>query len=255
MSELKIGLQFWTMRGHSRSREETLATLARIKDMGYRAIQVQPDRRSLSLAEYGQAARELGLAICASHVSYDWILKETDKVIQAHLDAGCPIIGIGEMPEQFWGSATGFAEFARSCNQAARTIKASGLQLIYHNHQFEFLKYGGKLGMDILREEFDPAVDFELDTYWAQTGGADPMQWIRKLGGRLPIVHFKDMALDEKWVQVFAPVGEGNMNWPAIIDACRDAGTTWCVVEQDTCRGSAFDCVASSLHYLQGLGL
>jgi sugar phosphate isomerase/epimerase len=109
--------------------------------------------------------------------------------------------------------------------------------------------------MEILIDKFNPAIDFELDTYWAQAGGADPAMWIRKLAGRVPIVHFKDMALNEKWQPVFAPVGEGNLNWPGILSACRDAGVDWCVVEQDTCEGDVFESVETSLKNLRGLGL
>lgn len=255
MPKMKLGLQMYTMRPHTRTAPDTEETLRRVAAMGYGAVQVQPDCCALKLSECGALARELGLAVCATHVSDRWILNDTDAVIRAHKDLGCDIVGIGEMPEQYWGSAEGFARFAREFRPAARELASAGLRLIYHNHHFEFIRYGGKVGMDILLEEFDPAMCIELDTYWAQAGGADPAAWVKKLAGRLPIVHFKDMALDERWKQVYAPVGEGNLNWPGIVAACREAQVEWCVVEQDECARSAFECVETSLRYLREMGV
>ncbi|MDP3178162.1 MAG: sugar phosphate isomerase/epimerase [Spirochaetaceae bacterium] len=255
MGTMRLGLQMYTMRPHTRTREETEATLKEVAAMGYRAVQVQPDCCPLALEEIGELARSCGLSICATHVSTDWIFQDTSAVIKAHKAIGCDCVGIGAMDERYADSGAGFVEFARRYNQAGRMIADHGQRLIYHNHQFEFRRYDGRLGMEILIDEFDPSISFELDTYWAQTGGADPTVWIRKLAGRLPVVHFKDMSLEEGNRQVFAPVGEGNMNWSGIIAACREAGVSWCVVEQDTCARSAFDCVRSSREYLNGLGL
>jgi sugar phosphate isomerase/epimerase len=251
LKEMKIGLQLYTMRNHTRTEEDAMETIRRISAMGYRAIQVQPDCCALSLEKTARFAGDLGMEVCATHVGYDWILQQTGEVIRVHREIGCNVIGIGEMPKRFWGSAEGFSSFAAGCGKAAREIRESGLHLVYHNHHFEFLKYGGKLGMDILLDGFDPAMDFELDTYWVQAGGADPMMWIRKLAGRLPVVHLKDMALNEKWAPVFAPVGEGNLNWRGILDACHESGVSWGVVEQDLCAGSEFDSVSASLAFLR----
>lgn len=252
-NQLVPGLQMFTLRDHTRTPEDTLATLDRVRDIGYRSIQVQPDCCALSLTDCAAAAGERGLTVCATHVATDWILQKTDEVIQAHLDIHCDLIGIGEMPRRYWGSSKGVRDFARDCAAAAREIHQSGLHLIYHNHHFEFQRYEGLSGLAILLAEADPTLCFELDTYWAQAGGADPAWWIRHLAGRVPIVHLKDMVLNEKWEQEFAPVGEGNMNWPEILQACREAGTRHVVVEQDRCKGSAWDSVETSWRNLQSL--
>jgi sugar phosphate isomerase/epimerase len=86
-----------------------------------------------------------------------------------------------------------------------------------------------------------------------QAGGGDPAWWIRHLAGRLEVVHLKDMAYDNG--RVMTPVGEGNMNFETILAACRDAGTEWLMVEQDTCVGSPFDCLRSSYDYLSRFDL
>lgn len=105
--------------------------------------------------------------------------------------------------------------------------------------------------MEILLTESDPAVGFELDLYWVQAGGGSPVEWIRKVDGRMQVVHLKDMAIvDSK--QVFAEIGEGNMNYKEIIATCRNNGVEWFVVEQDVCRRDPFESLEISLNYLGG---
>ncbi|MBW7460304.1 sugar phosphate isomerase/epimerase, partial [Paenibacillus sepulcri] len=122
--------------------------------------------------------------------------------------------------------------------------------LIYHNHKFEFEKFEGKPGLEWLLDASDAAhVGFELDTYWVQAGGADPVKWVRKVEGRMKVVHLKDMAIVDD-TQVFAEIGEGNMDWPAVIEACRETGVEWYVVEQDKCPGDPFESLAVSYRTL-----
>ena len=96
-----------------------------------------------------------------------------------------------------------------------------------------------------------------LDTYWAQAGGADPAQWLRRLDGRVNCVHFKDMVFspEDKGVRM-AAIGEGNMNYPEILKACDDAHVEYGFVEQDNCYGEdPFLCLKRSYEYLTAQGL
>ncbi|MCY2926086.1 MAG: sugar phosphate isomerase/epimerase, partial [Planctomycetota bacterium] len=96
----------------------------------------------------------------------------------------------------------------------------------------------------------------ELDTYWVAAGGGDPAAWIRRLPGRQPLLHLKDMAIVPGHGQRFAPIGEGNLNWPAILAAAAESGVRWYLVEQDDCYGeSCFDVLATSYRNLRTMGL
>jgi sugar phosphate isomerase/epimerase len=149
----------------------------------------------------------------------------------------------------------GYYQFAREASQVARPFVEAGLTFGYHNHSFELEKFDGRTGLAILYEESDPdVVTSEIDTYWLQHGGADPAQWIRRLMGRAPLVHLKDMAVQAN-TPIMAEVGEGNMNWEAILDACRDAGVAWYIVEQDICQRDPFESLGISLSNLRGMGL
>ena len=101
---------------------------------------------------------------------------------------------------------------------------------------------------------------FTLDTFWVQAGGADPAAWIKKLKGRTPVVHFKDMCIynyfpeGEKFPkrdQRIAAIGEGNMNYDAIIEACLEADVEYGFVELDECYGAdPFDAMKRSYEFL-----
>ena len=129
------------------------------------------------------------------------------------------------------------------------------LILSYHNHGIELEKYGNKLGLEILYDESDPRyLKAELDTYWAQYGGADPAQWCLKLKGRLPLLHCKDMGIKGN-TPIMMEVGEGNLNWKAIFDACKKGGTEWYLVEQDVCQRDPFESLKISLENMKKMGL
>ena len=137
----------------------------------------------------------------------------------------------------------------------ARCTRA-GLTFSYHNHSFEFIRYGDKCGLEILFDETDPRyLQAELDTYWIQFGGGDVCDWILRLKDRMPVIHFKDMAMVGWRDQVMKEVGEGNLNWPGILDACREANVEWYAVEQDICPGDPFESLAISYRNLAKMGL
>jgi sugar phosphate isomerase/epimerase len=83
----------------------------------------------------------------------------------------------------------------------------------------------------------------------------DPAAWIEKCKGRIPAVHLKDMSIKLDRTQFMAEVGEGNLNWPAVLEACRSAGVKHLIVEQDICYRDPFDSLALSLKHLKGWGV
>ena len=109
--------------------------------------------------------------------------------------------------------------------------------------------------MQMLVDESDAqAFSFEIDTYWIQHGGANPVTWLRALRERMHVVHLKDMAM-EGGKQLYAEVGEGNLEWEAILEACRQADIEWYIIEQDTCQRDPFESLKISLDNLRQMGL
>ena len=152
--------------------------------------------------------------------------------------------------------------------------KKLGMTLLYHNHDFEFLKIDGKYALDILYDSV-PAdlLQTELDMCWVNVGGENPSEYLRKYTGRSPVVHLKDFAGSksenmyeligiEKKAEAapqkfeFRPVGSGKQDFPSILEAAKDAGAEWVVVEQDnpSMGLTPLECAAKSRAYLKTIG-
>ncbi|CAM4169520.1 sugar phosphate isomerase/epimerase [Paenibacillus alkaliterrae] len=250
MNLSNIAAQLYTLRDYCKNEADLEQTLHKVKDIGYQAVQVS-GVGPITPETIKRIADEAGLRICATHVSYDSLVQDFEANVQKHKLWNCPYVGIGGLPEQYRTNAEGYAAFAKQASEIGRRLKEHDLQFIYHNHQFEFEKFAGRTGMEILREESDPeAFGFELDTYWVHVGGVNPVDMIYRVNGRMGVVHLKDLEIVGHQ-QVFAEIGEGNLNFKDIIAACRETGVEWYVVEQDVCRRDPFESLAISLQNLR----
>ena len=256
----QIAAQLYTIREYIKTLNDFAASMKRIRQIGYQAVQLS----ALGLiadADVKGVCADNGLSICNTHVAVEDLLNDIDAVIAQHRLWGCQHVAIGSMPLPYRDSEAGYHRFAEIANGIGQRLAQAGLSFSYHNHSFEFLKFGGRSGLDILFAETDPRyMQAELDTYWIQHGGADPVAWIERVSGRMPVVHLKDMVMlpdadGGRPQQAMAEVGAGNMNFPAILAACQRAGVEWYAVEQDFCQGDPFDSLALSYRNLLALGL
>ena len=127
------------------------------------------------------------------------------------------------------------------------------MTLCYHNHDFEFKPLdNGQLGEDILLENTDPSlVKAEVDTYWVLKAGHDPVAFLQKHSGRVPLIHIKDMdPADES----FAPVGTGKLPLDELVAIAPEVGAEYLIVEQDVCKGPAIEAVTLSYNNLKAKG-
>ncbi len=255
MSQLVLAAQLYTLRDYTQTARDFADSMRKVRQIGYSAVQVS----GIGPIPPGEVKRIVdgsGLTICNTHIGFDRLTKDLPAVIDEHRLWGCRHVAVGSMPASYRGAGeAGFRQFAKDAADVGRKLAAAGLTFSYHNHSFEFVRFGKRTGLDILYDESDlSAVRAEIDTYWVQHGGADPAQWVRRVKGRMPVVHLKDMVIVDDQ-QAMAEVGEGNLNWPAILGACREAGVEWYAVEQDVCRRSPFESLAISYRNLREMGL
>jgi sugar phosphate isomerase/epimerase len=253
MPETVVAAQLYTLRDFLKTPDDIARTLPKVAALGYRAVQLSA-LGPIDPRELKQILDRAGLTVCATHVGYERLRDDLDAVVEEHRILGCRYVAIGGLPQEY-RNADGYHRFAREASEVARRMKERGLTFGYHNHSFELEKFDGKTGLEILYSESDPAAfTAEIDTYWIQHGGGDPAWWVRRVAGRSPLVHLKDMVMRGR-AQLMAEVGEGNLNWPAILQACREAGVEWYIVEQDTCQRDPFESLGISLRNLQAMGL
>jgi len=252
---MKIGAQLYTVREFTQTSQDFAASMKKIAEIGYECVQISAVSGEISAAEIAEVCKANNLEIVITHTSPARIKNDTQAVIQDHILMGAKYVGIGAMP---WGeyehTKEGFDAFVKGFSPAANAIKEAGLQFMYHNHDFEFIRFNGKTGMDYLAENM-PAAGFTLDTYWVQMGGGDPAAWLKKLTGRVEVIHLKDLVYADGNRRM-AEVMEGNLNWDAIFAAAEQAGAKYAMVEQDDCYGKdPFECLEISFKNLKERGL
>lgn len=246
-----IAAQLYTVRDQLQDRTKLPGVLGRLREMGYGAVEVAG--LSAAAAErFDEDLRRAELMACAAHESFERLQRDLATVVAQCLAWGCSYVAVPSVPAGY-RSPAGFRRFATEAAELARQLRPHGLSLAYHNHSFELERWEGRTGLEILFETASPEVlSAELDTYWLQAAGASPPAWIRKLGARVPLVHMKDMAVVDG-VIVQAEVGEGNLDWQEILNACQEAATEWLVVEQDECRRDPLESLAISFRNLTRL--
>ncbi len=251
------------------------AVLGKIAEIGYDGVEFA--------GFYGHSADDVlalltkhGLKAVSSHVPFVKIEADMFAVISYHKTIGCPYIAIPYLDEQTRPGAPGFARVLRQIYTFGALCQAAGIQLLYHNHDFEFIRLSGQYGLDFLYEAVPhDLLQTEIDTCWVKYAGLDPAEYLRKYAGRCPVVHLKDyvgvmgdrppyalIGLDEdkdhtEGVQFeFRPLGHGCQDMRAVVEAGIEAGAQWFVVEQDMSVGrTPLEAAAMSMETLRGLGV
>lgn len=246
-----IAVQLYTIRSQLEEPSRLGGVLGRLREIGYRAVEVA-GLGPKSIGRFGEELRRSGLVACAAHVALDRLAHDLDSVAAECRDWGCEYVVVPSLPDEY-RSEQGYRRFAAEATELASRLRPAGFQLAYHNHSHELERFGQQTGLQTLFTAASPeALKAELDTYWLQYGGANPAAWIRRFKHRAPLVHLKDMAVD-RGRPVDAEVGEGNLDWVEILNACRFAGTEWLVVEQDEPQRDPMESVAMSYANLSKL--
>lgn len=253
MPGLKLGAQLYTVREYTQNETDFAKTMEKIADIGYRYVQVSGIGGGIAPAFIKKAAKENGLKVILTHTSPARIKDDTEKVIEEHEIFGCDGIGVGGM---FGHDRTedGYRRFAEDFAPAVEKIRQSDKLFLYHNHRFEFEKYNGKTGIEILLENTDEeAFKLTFDTYWAQAAGVDPAAFIKKHSDRIFATHLKDMAVQSDQIGM-TEVCTGNMNFGRILKVSAKKGVVWHFVEQDEVKMDAFESMKISYDNLMATG-
>ncbi|PNH83644.1 sugar phosphate isomerase [Arthrobacter sp. AFG20] len=259
-------------------------TLRKVSAIGYNAVEISqipmtPD----NVAELDRSRNELGMDIAALSVAMetpkgrpgDSLAEHFDKIVEDARRLDSKLLRIGMLPFPAMKSIGAVVDFAKQANEYAERLQEQGLSLYYHNHHIEFAKFGGKYMLDIIAEN-SPAMGMEIDVHWVQRGGLDPVRTLEKYAGRTAMVHLKDYRIGElpessfglldsgdvagfmaafKDVVQFAEVGEGNLDFAAIIPAAQAAGAEYMLVEQDELYGrTVWEALQTSYDNLLALG-
>ena len=240
----KIGIQTYTLR--AAMSEDFVSTLQMIKDIGYDYVELNGrDFADRSPAELKQILDDIGLPSPITHADYDSLKNRPEELADVAGALGCSHIILPWIADD-QRSLDQYKVHAEMLNRAGQVLKPSGIQVGYHNHQFEFFDLGdGQTGMDILLNETDPElVAFELDLFWAALTGADIVSLFQEHSGRFRYCHIKDLKGDASAYRTsvdfgaivaahMANVGEGDLSFESYFAAADVAGLEYFIVEHD----------------------
>ena len=256
MKENVLGAQLYTVREFTQTIPDIAETLKKVADIGYTAVQISAFG-PVDPKDVARLVEDNGLTVAGTHMGWHRFLNELDEVIAEHKMWGCTHAAIGGLFTPEYSGPDGLQRFLDELGPVAERLSQEGMDFSYHNHNHELMRYGEKTWLEMLYEQAPPEMlKAEIDVYWIQAGGGDPAVWIRKCAGREPLLHLKDMTVGPGREQRMAEIGEGNLNWPAILQAAEESGVEWYLVEQDHCYDrDPFESLAISYRNLRAMGL
>lgn len=270
MTDFPVALQLYSVRDDMAADFE--GTLLKVKQLGYDGVEFA-GLFGRSGKEVSDLCKKVGLVPISAHVPFADMMKDPD-ILATYAEIGCKYVIIPYLTEEYRPGCPGFSEVISGARMLGKKAAELSMKLGYHNHDFEFVRIDGEYALDILYNEVPADIlTTQLDTCWVNVGGEDPVKYIGKYSGRVEIVHLKDFAgsksenmyaligIDEDEKKdtdgkfEFRPLGMGVQNVPAILEASKNAGAKWVVVEQDepSLSKTPMECAEISINYLKSL--
>ena len=266
-----VAVQVYSVRNNAK--ENLKDTLTKIKAMGYDGVEFA-GLYNYTPEEIRDMCAELELVPISAHVPYLTLVADPEGTLAMYKTIGCKFVAVPYLTEEYRPGTEKFPEVIEGIKKIGAVAKELGIQLLYHNHDFEFIKLDGKYALDILYDEISSDIlKTELDVCWVNVGGEVPAEYIRKYSGRTPVVHLKDFygEKSEDMYELiginsaapkrpgnfeFRPVGSGLNDFPAILKAAAESGAQWVVVEQDkpSMGLTPLECAEKSRNYLKSIG-
>ncbi len=244
----RIGVQLYTVRDDLARDFE--GTLSRIAELGYHELEFA-GYHGKSPSEVRAIITRLGLAAPASHVPIDAFRRDADGAIAAAKEVGHRYLVVPWLDPSERRTIDDYRRIADQLNQFGEKVRAAGMQLGYHNHDFELLAIDGTVPLDVLLERTDPnLMVLELDLYWVTKGGADPLTYFSRHPGRVHLVHVKDSAGAPEHRMV--DVGQGTIDFGKLLSQREQAGIRHAFVEHDN-PANPFETLRVSYQHLAQL--
>lgn len=262
MNKGLIGIQMSTIKNKV-AELGAYETMKACAELGYHCMEVsQIAMTPENVQGLKKACDEFGMKIAACSASLEpmmpgmageYLTTDFDKIVEDCKALDCDLLRIGMLPIPMMGSREKAIDFVKRADEMAEKLGEHGIDLYYHNHHVEFIKYDGEYLLDIIKNT-TKKMGFELDIHWIQRGGENPVEFIKKYAGRIRLLHLKDYRIgqlklpeggfDPKTFMAaftgnveFAEVGEGSLPIKECIEAGLAGGSEYFLIEQDDTYG------------------
>lgn len=264
-----VGAQLYTLRRLMPN--DAAGTLKAVANIGFKSVEAG----RADLATLKPLCAEVGLAMPAAHFEYacisgDWTHYggkpprpgyNLEAALTEAKEAGIAWFNIPYiMPKERTGADL-FPRLAEHLNKAGEEAAKFGIRVAYHHHAFEFERFDGGTGFEMLLNAMEPGKSFiEFDIYWASVAGEDPVALLRKYPRHIKLLHLKDKKEGTPVMQseavprdTFLELGNGVLDIPDVLRAANQLGVEQYFIEQDECPGDPLESLRTSFAYLTKL--
>ena len=277
MKKFKVGIPLDSLREEMEKDMEK--TLQRVKEIGYDYVEFA--------GYFGKSAEEIralldkyGLECISVHQGADFYIDGGQNAFDFIKTLGAKYSAIPWYEKEKLAGSDEWENTVALFTKLGEDMKANGLQLLYHNHDFEFNKFEDKYLIDHIYDSIpNNLINPEFDTCWVKYAGEDPIKYIEKYAGRVTVLHLKDFVcknyaagpayalIDNEGNAVesvskednefrFKPCGHGVQDFKSILEAAEKCGTEYVIVEQDAWYDECpFECAKKSREHLKSLGI
>ncbi len=236
-----VGLQLYSLRDIIG--KDITGIIEKVAAIGYKEVETygyspKDGFWGLEAKAFASLLKQNGLKSPSGHFDMDGFIggKGSDS-LKSYIEAANSIeseyITVPYLGDHLRKTGDDYKKIASKLNEAGKLCKASGLKLAYHNHDFEFTKFGDTTGLGIMLNETDKdLVDFELDLYWVARSGVDPLALFKAYPKRFTMWHVKDMDKNNK--NLNTEIGQGTINFKAIFAEAKLSGVKHYFVEHET---------------------
>jgi sugar phosphate isomerase/epimerase len=248
-----LGAQLYTVRHEAK--RDLPAVLEAVRKIGYTEVETYWDIYGHPAAELRRMINDHGLAAPSGHFDYGGLESKIDyaKVLGVEYVI-CPIL-----PKSMWFALDSYKRAGDQFNIWGEKIHQAGMQFGFHNHNYEFRRFGDTTGFEAMMNRCDPKlVCIEMDCYWITQAGGDPLQMFQQYGNRIKLLHLKDRKprfptsqVKDAAAEHFTEVGAGTIHWQEILAAADKNGVKHLFVERDSGNLPAMESLRISYQNLQ----
>lgn len=249
-----IGVQLFTVREQCKTPEELKKTIMKLYEIGYRSFELARIQFSLEeMIVLKEMKENLGIVYSTSQIKLKVIQKDFDWLMTFSKELGIKSIEVSVIPiRAFLGMKKGLLELAQTLNELGQKTLEHGVSLLYHHHNFELIKIGSELGIEILFSSTDKKyVNYVVDTYWLSRSGINPYSFITQYEARIRGLHLRDCQFYFKRLAFRyrdCAVGDGVIDFGFL----KEMKPTWFYsVEQAT--DTPFEALQKSFNYIMAI--
>jgi len=243
-----IGLQMYSLKKYTE--KDFLGTLKKVSEIGFNAVEFA-GFFNIPAKELKKYLNDLQIVPCGSHTSLELFTNNFSETMEYNLEIGNKYVYCPSLPSELIKDEAGFKKASEIFNEIGLKCKKLGLEFGYHNHAFEFEKINNTYGYEILiNNTQEDLVKLQIDTFWVEYAGYNPIELMEKNKNRLSLLHLKEMK--DRNSKIDTSAGYGISKTEAIIKKAKQLDIKYIIIEQEHFESdNHYEGVKKGLEYIK----